>query len=357
MNVLYIGYDFSDNKVGGNIGRKNHYKILKELYGKNLYEVIIELRKNTKDILKDYLTLSFNGQTKELNQKIFKVIKAKKIDKIVFDGSTFGNLVKKIKRKYPNKEIITFFHNIERNYFKERIKVEGITRYILLPSVIYNESLCVKYSDKLILLNKRDIKELEKIYDNKLENKKIYEIPIYLEDRYDPTIELKKCDYDYLFIGSGFYANIHGISWFIENVLPNIEGKLLVIGKGMEILREKYKESEKLEIKGTVENIDKYYYEDNIVVSPIFYGSGMKTKTIEALMFNKTIIGTSEAFIGINIDRLSQNNCCVCNTKESFIKNINKIKKIKNNNKNRKLYEEKYSSRVNIKLLKEIIEC
>lgn len=78
MNVLYIGYDFSDNKVGGNIGRKNHYKVLKELYGKNLYEVIIELRKNTKDILKDYLTLSFNGQTKELNQKIFKVIKAKK---------------------------------------------------------------------------------------------------------------------------------------------------------------------------------------------------------------------------------------------------------------------------------------
>ncbi|WP_373213979.1 glycosyltransferase family 4 protein [Fusobacterium mortiferum] len=356
MKVLYIGYDFSDNKVGGNIGRENHYKVLKELYKENLYEVIIGLRKNTRDILSDYLTLSFNGQTKEIEQKIFKIIEDKKIDKIVFDGSTFGNLARKIKKQYSNKEIITFFHNIERNYFKERIKVEGITRSILLPSIIHNENLCVKYSDKLILLNKRDINELEKIYNDKLENKKIYEIPIYLEDRYDPTIELKKCDYDYLFIGSGFYANIHGISWFIENVLPNIEGKLLVIGKGMEVLREKYKDSEKLEIKGTVENIDEYYYEDNIIVSPIFYGSGMKTKTIEALMFNKTIIGTSEAFIGINTDRLNQNDYCICNIKESFIENINKMKKIKNNNKNRKLYEENYSSRANIKLLKEIME-
>lgn len=78
MKVLYIGYDFSDNKIGGNIGRENHYKVLKELYKENLYKVIIELRKNTRDILKDYLTFSFNGQTKEINQKVLEIIEEKK---------------------------------------------------------------------------------------------------------------------------------------------------------------------------------------------------------------------------------------------------------------------------------------
>lgn len=355
MKVLYIGYDFSDNKIGGNIGRENHYKVLKEFYKENLYEVIIELRKNTRDILKDYLTFSFNGQTKEINQKVLEIVEEKKINKIVFDGSTFGNLAKKIKKKYQDKEIITFFHNIERNYFKERIKVEGVTRCILLPSIIYNENLCVKYSDKLILLNKREINELKKIYGDKLENKKIHEVPLYLEDRYDSDRELRKCDYKYLFIGSGFYANVQGISWFIENVLPNIQGKLLVIGKGMEVLKEKYQNSDKLEIKGTVENIDDYYYEENIIVSPIFYGSGMKTKTIEALMFNKIIVGTSEAFIGIFDDKIATGNY-KCDTKEKFIEKLNKIKVIKNI-KNREIYIKKYSSETNKKILKAIIEC
>lgn len=356
MKVLYIGYNFSDNKIGGNIGRENHYKVLERLYGKNLYEVIIEIRQSTKDILKDYLTFSFNGQTKEVDKKVLKIIKEEKIDKVIFDGSTFGNLAKKIKNKYPYKEIITFFHNIERNYYKERVKVEGITRYILLPSIIYNENLCVKYSDKLILLNKREINELKKIYKNKLKNKKIYEIPLYIEDRYNLTKELKKCDYDYLFIGSGFYANLHGISWFIENILPNIKGKLLVIGKGMDVLKQKYSDSDKLKIKGEVENIDDYYYEDNIIISPIFYGAGMKTKTIEALMFNKKIIGTPEAFVGITIDKANEN-IYICKSQQEFIETFNRIKRIKSNIENRKIYEEKYSTRANIELLKEIIKC
>lgn len=199
-------------------------------------------------------------------------------------------------------------------------------------------------------MNKREIDELEKIYKNKLRNKKIYEIPLYLEDRYDPTRKLKKCDYDYLFIGSGFYANLHGVSWFVENVLPNIKGKLLVIGKGMEVLKEKYIDTEKLEIKGTVENINNYYYEENIIISPIFYGSGMKTKTIEALMFNKTIIGTSEAFVGIkNIEG-------ICNTKEEFIEKIQTLKKrAKGKYISRETFELYYSLEKNRNIIKEII--
>ena len=333
MNILYIGYDFSDDKIGGNIGRKFKYKLFKEILRDNLYEVIIPMNKRKIEILKNYLTLSFNGQSKEIEKRIFETIKEKKINKIFFDGSLYGNIQKKIKKLYPKVELITFFHNIEKNYYLERIKVEGKSRLILLPSVIYNENLSVKCSEKLIVLNKRDLDELKRIYKKKINDKLIYQTSLFLEDSYLETKRLNKCNYDYLFIGSAFYANIYGITWFIEEVLPYIEGKLVLIGKGMEILKEKFSNNEKLEIKGTVENI---------IISPIFHGSGIKTKTIEALMYNKTIIGTKEAFVGIDKKDIEKIGVC-CETKEEFIKILSNKKNLCNKRRSREIYLKNFS--------------
>lgn len=345
MNVLYIGYDFSDDKIGGNIARKFNYKLFKEILRDNLYEVTIPMNKRKIEILKNYLTLSFNGQSKEIEKKIFEIIKEKKIDKIFFDGSLYGNIQKKIKKLYPKIELITFFQNIEKNYYLERIKVEGKSRLILLPSVIYNENLSVKYSEKLIVLNKRDLDELKRIYKKEINDKLIYQIPIYLEDSYIENKGFNKCNYDYLFIGSAFYANIYGITWFIEEVLPYIEGKLVLIGKGMEILKEKFLNNKKLEIIGTVENIEKYYYEDNIIISPIFHGSGIKTKTIEALMYNRMVIGTKEAFVGIDKEDIEKIGVC-CETKEEFIKTLTNRNNLQNKSKSREMYLKKFSKNI-----------
>lgn len=38
------------------------------------------------------------------------------------------------------------------------------------------------------------------------------------------------------------------------------------------------------------------------MISPIWAGGGMKTKTAEALMYGKTIIGTTETFEGYEMD-------------------------------------------------------
>lgn len=342
MNILYIGYDFSDDKIGGNIGRKFKYKLFKEILRDNLYEVIIPINKRKIEILKNYLTLSFNGQSKEIEKRIFETIKEKKINKIFFDGSLYGNIQKKIKKLYPKVELITFFHNIEKNYCLERIKVEGKSRLILLPSVIYNENLSVKCSEKLIVLNKRDLDELKRIYKKRINDKLIYQTSLFLEDSYIENKDFNECNYDYLFIGSAFYANIYGITWFIEEVLPYIEGKLVLIGKGMEILKEKFLNNEKLEIKGTVENIAKYYYEENIIISPIFHGSGIKTKTIEALMYNKTIIGTKEAFVGIDKKDIEKIGVC-CETKEEFIKALSDKKNLWNKRRSREIYLKNFS--------------
>lgn len=333
MQCLYVGYEFKNGKTGGAVVRKNNHKLLKSINNLTIDDFFIENEKNKIALLKNYFSLSFNGGTKKIIKNFKETLKNTKYTHIFFDTSLYGVLIKYVKKNYPKMKIITFFHNIEVNYYKERVKAEGIKNIIALPSVFYNEKLSIKYSDEIIVLTDRDKKELT----NKYKIEKITIIPISLEDKFDPNRKIKKSDYDYLFIGSAFFANIHGISWFIEEVLPSVPGKLVVIGKGMEILKEKYNNGQKLEILGTVEDVEKYYYEDNIVVSPIFYGAGMKTKTIEALMYGKTIIGTEEAFIGIeDIESIANN-------KEEFKKEIKLVKKRNNSNEiSRKIYEEKY---------------
>lgn len=316
MNLLYIGTDFRGRKTGGDLVRKNNYKLLKKIFKENMYDYFFKIYKGKKKALKNYLMLEFNGQTKNMEEEIFKIIEERSINSIFFDGSFYGNLNKKIKKKYNNIKIVTFFHNVEKNYYKSRMKVESFLYITAYFSIVYNEKLAIKYSDELILLNEREKKELIKNYRPLVKNKKINLVPIFLEDKYNEKEKIKKCDYNLLFIGSYFFANIQGISWFIKEVLPNINGKLVIIGNEMERLKKDFKDFPKLEIKGTVENLEEYYYSDNIIISPIFTGAGMKTKTIEAMMYNKTIIGTKEAFIGIkDIDKIGYE----CNTKEEFI--------------------------------------
>ena len=318
MRCLYIGYDFTEGKVGGDVVRKNNYKILKSIEELEVNEYFIKNDKTKRELLLNFFKFSFNGGTEQTLRQIQNVISVGNYSHVFFDGSLYGKLVKKIKKSFPSIKLITFFHNIEYNYYLDRVKAEGFINAIALPSVRYNEKLSAKYSDEIIVLSERDKINLYKSYRTEATNI----IPISLKDELCSNVALHNSEYDYLFIGSNFYANIHGISWFIKEVLPFVPGKLLVIGRGMQQLTQKFKNSKKLHIYGEVDDLKEFYNLRTIIVSPIFYGSGMKTKTIEALMYGKTIVGTNEAFIGIQTKKLTEN--FICNTKEDFIDILSK---------------------------------
>ncbi|KAK3582584.1 hypothetical protein CHS0354_024138 [Potamilus streckersoni] len=97
---------------------------------------------------------------------------------------------------------------------------------------------------------------------------------------------------------------------------------------------EKYQsewESEKIEVIGTVEETSSYYYAADAVVSPILQGEGMKLKISDALMYGKTIFGTTESFDGyeVDYDKIGAR----CNSAEAFIRAINHFSKKKENQK------------------------
>lgn len=357
MKILFVGYSFEENNTGGSKVSKNNLEHLYAIFGEeNIDEFNINNSSSFFSKIFNLLKLNSSGVNKKVKLKLMNKIKKNDYKFIYFDGSLFGNLIKMIKNKFSDITIFTFFHNIDLIYLTEKIKVDGLKNLILLPSVYYNEKLSVKYSDELIVLNERDNKKLIKIYNEK--DTKI--IPLTLKDEFssNKTSSINDQTITYLFVGSLFYANVEGITWFVENVMPHVPGQLLIVGKNMEKKRNELTR-ENVKVVGTVDDISEYYNKANFVVIPIFSGSGMKTKTTEALMYGKTIFGTTEAFEGFNFETYNIGE--MCNKKDEFIINIHKY--IKNNrtekfNKDsRNLFLEKYSFNTSLEKYKEIFSA
>lgn len=269
-------------------------------------------------------------ETRTLASKIFigvtnKYLKtvdlelSKGYDYVFVCQSTCGRVCKFIKRHYPKVKIITFFHNIERHYAGQYLKVSGVKAIPYYIRAYVFEKMAARYSDYCITLNERDSQLLEDFYGIKASAI----MPTSLEDKFRPEHEVttnKDDIIDFLFVGTSFYPNVEGMQWFIDTVMPKVEGNLTIVGKGMrpEIFNNL---NDRIKIYGFVDDLSDYYRRARMVVSPIFHGGGMKTKTAEALMYGKLILGTKEAFEGYTKESTS---LLECNTAEEYAEAINR---------------------------------
>lgn len=302
METLYIGEKVDKVRSGADAVNLRNYTALKRLLGPRFHHY--ELKHVSR--LSTFVNLiKGNAGTIKNNdyKRIFAYIKAKHITTVFLWSSKLGKLARYIKTELPEVKIITFFHNIEKQYYDEETKINpSLKNRFISAIVIKNESLAVRYSDRLITLNTRDSRLLESIYSRKSD----FELPITFEDAFDAD-KAEKCRQlngskilKLLFVGSNFFANNAGLDWFIKNVIPYLSDvKLTIVGKGMD---EVFQKSEKVIVKGYVEDLSEYYYSSDAVIAPIFHGGGMKTKTAEALMYGCPIIGSKEAFEGYDID-------------------------------------------------------
>ena len=363
--ILYIGIVVpKKGKGGADIVNARNIKLLKENYGDNLY--IYELNNvfSKSEIVKKisllYNLLRFNvGAIRESEYlRILEIIEQYKIDDIFLSTSIYGKLSIKIKKRFPNIRIISFFHNIEVQYNREECKInKSLTRRIISQVINKNESHVVENSDILITLNNRDAKLLYEIYNK---NSTLI-LPTSFDDVYNEEeakhyTPLLNGTVRLLFVGVNFFANTHGIKWFIDNVLPNIpNAHLTIAGRDMDKV---LNSTDNITVCGYVDDLAQLYYKADVVVLPIFYGGGMKTKTAEALMYGCPVVATDEALEGydFNIELVGVR----ANTKEEMIKGIkslisNKDKLLQHRINSRNIYNEMYNTSKYLKLLKEIL--
>lgn len=105
-----------------------------------------------------------------------------------------------------------------------------------------------------------------------------------------------------LFVASTMKFNVEAIEKFLTKVWPLIlqripDAKLKVAGAICTMIPQFASDS--IELLGHVDSLDDFYRLGNIVINPVFNGTGLKIKTFEALSYGKTTIVHPHSLIGI----------------------------------------------------------
>jgi len=291
---------------------------------------------------------AFRGRIDGLNEGVIaealEAIQAKNVGSIFVDGSNFGGFVRVVKEKRPQVRVCTFFHNVEARFFLGSLWQSKTLRALAVLMVNYlAERKAVRYSDRIICLSKRDSRLLHKIYGRAA----THVAPMAMQDKLPPnhgSVRQASGEKFALFVGGGFYANRSGIAWFVKHVMPRIDLKICIVGRGLEDLRPELERMGKVEVVGAVESLAEWYRNAQFVIAPIFDGSGMKTKVAEALMHGKNIVGTPEAFSGY--EDVADRAGWVCATADDFVAAIGRARAEVSqpfDPELRALYEERYS--------------
>lgn len=99
-----------------------------------------------------------------------------------------------------------------------------------------------------------------------------------------------------LFVGGGFEANINGLAWAMNEVWPEVraavpDARLRVVGKVADAPGLPWPEG--TERVGFVDDLADEYAAARVVIAPLFIGSGMKIKVVEALGHGVHVLTTA----------------------------------------------------------------
>lgn len=358
--LLFIRYKKSENILeGGEQGSQKNYNALCAVLGKeNISTIYIHdegKRHKFYEYILGVLLFPFGywfGLTPWRVNKIVSTVM--QYDFLYVDRSLFGIISKKAKKAGYKGKVITFFHNVEKLYFEAKIGNRPWKR-LIVNCAFKNDLWSCEWSDRIIALNKRDSNLLFDFYGRKAD----VLIPVMFRDKYDrveyPTeMTLKKpvC----FFLGAYFTANNEGIEWFVKNVFPFVNISLKIVGKNMDKLKVCDWLSPDIEVIANAVSLEEHFEAADIMILPIFKGSGMKVKTCEALMYGKNIIASDEAWEGYELDYDLSG--AKCNTAEEFIKKIKDFEenpRPRFNKYSRMVFVEKYSDNLAVPLFRNIL--
>lgn len=362
--LLFIRYKKTKTIFeGGEQCSQKNYNVLAKLLGEDNITTYYIHDENDKKRIVDYIIGSllflrnnFFGLTPRKVKYILSI--AHDYDYVFIDRSVFGIIAKKLKSHGYNGRIITFFHNVEVAYFKAKMQKYNPLQRLILNCVDNNDRFSCQFSDKIITLNVRDTQEIEKQYKRQSD----VIVPIAFKDSYIKNniskIELTNHKLECLFLGTYFPPNNEGIIWFIKNVLPHVDIKLTIVGKGMaQLQKDEPIVMQNIEIVSDAPSLLEYFEEADVMILPIFNGSGMKVKTCEALMYAKNIIASNEALEGYELDYNKMG--AKCNTEEEFISAINDFigtPRPKYNEYVRSVFLKKYSEEAVIDQFRKVLE-
>lgn len=254
-------------------------------------------------------------------------------------------------------QIMNRYTRNEKNVFK---KIAAMIEY---KKLIAFEKKMLLVASKIITLSNSDKEEFEKM-EMKSTNK-LSVIPICIEQDYrkETLIDNSKNKIKLLFMGTmSWFPNYQGIMWFIKNVflkLDTTKFELYVVGGNPPKDLLLYNRIENINVTGFVEDMNHYVDLCDLSIVPLFIGSGLRVKIIEA--FSKGLPNISTSLGAEGIETLPNKNILIADNEQEFISILEEIqnkplilREISQNGI--KTYEEHYSLIVLEEKINNVIE-
>jgi len=236
-------------------------------------------------------------------------------------------------RKYSKAKIVLRAHNIEHLIWERNSKMAkpGAKKWYLQSLAarmkefeIYNLNSC----DALVPISNIDAAKFVEL-GCKLP---IHTTPVGMKLNGVMTPEVHVDEASLCYIGSmDWLPNREGIDWFLDVVWPKVlsqfpEVKLFIAGRNFppDFPGHNYPN---IEVVGEVENSHSFLRSKSILIVPLFSGSGMRVKIIEAMAEGKPVVSTGVGAEGI--DATDNVNILIADTADAFARQIKRVLKDK----------------------------
>lgn len=226
-------------------------------------------------------------------------------DVIYIDFTRWDYALKSIKKSGYKGKTIVRAHNVEKDYLRiEYNSQKTIQTYVRSVFAERKERYMVNTADIILAITPEDKKRLIDLYS--VEDKKILVCPVGVNSakhRQKKTVENGK-KLNCLITGSLWFGpNAKGVLWTLKEVIPRISDfcELTIAGSNPNDEITNVCKEKGIALVASPETMKPYFEAADMVIVPIFDGSGMKVKIAEAMSYNLPIVTTSHGKIGYKI--------------------------------------------------------
>lgn len=278
-----------------------HYKEVQCVY--------IDNRIHFLDALKNLFSLDPYHITrfisKEYEEALIEILKKNLFDIVQLETLYLTPYIPVI-RKYSSAKICMRAHNIEHEIWERYTSNEGISFkkfYLehLTRKLKKYELFHLNDYDLLISVSQRDLKRFKNLgYLNGAVNS-----PIGLKlDHYQQIDSKEGQCFNVCFIGAmDWLPNMEGLEWFLAKVWPhfierNSESRLHIAGRNMEC--DAFSSLDpSIIIHGEIDDAKKFMFKSDVMIVPLFSGSGTRVKILEGMALGIPVISTQLGMEGI----------------------------------------------------------
>lgn len=269
----------------------------------------------------------------EFEAKVIEVLSRSTFDIIQLETLYLAPYLPTI-RKYSKAMIAMRAHNVEHEIWERITEKSGFLpkkwylRY-LTDKLRRFEMQTLNEYDFLVAISERDLNKFKKLgYQNGA-----IASPVGIDLRSyklnDGQREEMQKKLDLFFIGSlDWMPNMDGLGWFMDEVWEKVRNEFEDVGfhvAGRNTPTSLMNRSdERLKILGEIPDAHQFIRDHQIMIVPLFSGSGMRVKILEGMALGKTIITTSLGLEGIPARHDQE--VLIADTAEGFIEAIRRCR-------------------------------